>query len=789
MDDIQGTTNNPDLSSSMKARVRAISSGGQAMAIANKLQTDQTSRNNLEAVVDRKFNGDLPWSQKQLNDQGEKWRHNFSTGFMAGIVNKVVPVPVGMIDQAKFLTSSEICSDTEDSERKTEFLRYEVTRAIRQWDGWKNFQYGLWTEVVLHGSAIVACLDPYCPWPELYRTDRAFVPVGTGQNTDSTPLVVLMKDYLVHEFVDFIKDRDIADEAGWDTKAAIDSVERALPANKVSGGTGGTESSQARSYEDAIREGNPGASYSGAKVIQVFHVLAVEPDTKNVTHYIMDRNGKNEVLFQKDDRFDSMRDVISLITLEPGNGTFYGSRGMGRMLLNMHIACESNRNLLFDQLRLAGMTILKTDSTKSPTMQMKMRHPFLIVSAEGQIEQQPIAPNVQSFIDADGELLRWAEQYAGSYISDLHGKDNSEAATTATEESIRANREQQSRVAFLARAWGMHSEIVEIMQDRLLDPETTEEVAKDLQKRAKEFPISREEINEFRDSTASEVVQDQSAQSAQALLQAYQLFNNDPAFDQFKLRDMVASAIVSPKFARDILLPEQGVSANEIEAYQKAAGENEDFLDGTSLPVSPRDRHEAHLKVHLDDLQKGLPGLIKTADPKVMDAYNIALRHAEGHVGEWEKGGADKQALKPYADAIKKMEAVLTQLAQQVQKQQQEAQQAPGALPGDPMAAGAPPGAPQQAPVPVPEEHLLKITSSITYKDAPDDIKRQIEAAAGFVPSKAGAVGNSTLPQANVAMVHKAIADAHNPNVPDPAQQPLPEPPPPGSVPVAVGQK
>lgn len=726
----QDSANPPDLDSSGKARRRAITSGDQAFSIAEKMVADQKTRNDYEAIVDRKYNGDLPFNQAALINAGEAWRNNFSTGFMSGIIGKVIPEPVKIIDNARYLTASKICQSYEDFQSKTEFLRDNITQTIRQWNEWKNFQYGLWTEVILHGNAIVANLNPYSPWPEMYRTDRAFIPIGTGQHAGNIPMAVLMKDYLVHEFVEFIWDKGIAEDAGWDTEAAIKAVEEALPKQKPT--------DQQRTYEDAVREGNPGSAYSGAKVISVYHVLAVEPDTRKVTHYIINRNGKHEVLFQKDDRFDRMEDVITLFTLEPGNGTFYGSKGMGRMMLNMSIACETNRCLLFDQLRLAGMNIFKTDATKSPTMQLRVRHPFLVVSGDGEIQQQPIKPNIEAFIQADDQLSRWAEQLVGAYISDLHGEDAG-PHPTATEEQIRAQREQQFKIAFLARAYGQHSELISIMQKRLLDKETTDEFAKTLQDRVKEEGILPEDIEDFLKSSSAEISQDLSTSQNQAIIQAYSIFNGDPAFDQYKLKDMVASAMVSPQFAKDVLLDEQGVQANEIEAFQKATGENEDMIDGASHPVSPRDPHEQHIKNHLGEVQKGLGVLAKTGDPKTMDAINIMLRHVEdGHIKTWEQSGATPAQLKPYKDAAKMFERGLAAMAKAVQEKQQQAQnstQGAQTAPGPQNAPTGAPAAPEQ-PSPIhPEEHMLKITSSIAYKDAPESIKRQIEAAAGFQPA------------------------------------------------------
>jgi hypothetical protein len=753
---------NNQLSQSGKPKEKAISSGEQAYAIASKLESDQINRNNFEALVDKKYNGDLPFSRQALRDSGEAWRHNFNTNFMSGVISKIIPAPVGLIDGSQYLTMSYLCDETPEAANKTEIFRDKITTAIRTWNGWKNFQYSLWTEVILHGNAIVACLNPFTPWPEMYRTDRAFLPSGTGQHATNVSFFSAKKDFLVHEFVEFIKDKEIADEAGWDTDASIQAVNDALPKR-----TTGIPN-EPRSYEDAIREGNPGASYSGAKVIEVFHVLAVEPDSQKVTQYIVNRNGKHEVLFQKDERFDNIKDVITLFTLEPGNGTFYGSKGTGRLVYNLSLAIEANRNKFFDQLHLAGMTIFKTDLTKTPTMQLKIRHPFLIVAGDGDIEQQPIAPDVAVFKEADDQAARWVEQAIGAYISDLHGEDQG-PHPTATEEQIRAQREQQFKIAFLARAWGQHSELISIIQRRLCDPDTQDDIAKGVQKDLEEAGLLPEEIKELAESPVAQVVQDVSNSKDQKVIGAFQVLRGDPNVDQHKLLDRTITAMVDPNFTKDILLDEQGLQANEIEGYRQQILEDEAMIQGASMPVSPRDPHEVHLKTALGELKMGLPQLAASKDPKMMDAYNLTLRHLDGHIQAWTEAKGDPQQIKPYQDAINGFDKALEAIAQDAQK-------------GAANAQNGPQNAPQQPPggqIPPPEDHIGKIASSITYKDAPDDVKRQIEAAAGFQPSTVGAVGNSTLPAANIPVVHNAVAMARNPNLPNPEDTMIRPPMPP----------
>lgn len=656
-----------------------------------------------------------------------------------------MPAPIKIIDAARYLTSAKLNDKDKDGKlrvdaaKKSELFQSKITKAIRQWNAWKDFNYGLFQEDVLMGGAFAVWLDEddWRPW--LGRQDQVFVPDGTGQHASSCQIFSVNRPYLISDAVDFIKDgKEVSEAAGWDTDATVESINEAAPKNP---NTDNSTETNARSIEDTIREGTVGQSYStGAKVLEWTHVLAVEPDTKKVTQFIVDRRGENKTLFLKEDRYESMTDCICFFTLQPGNGTFHGSKGLGRIIGNMALQQERARNVTQDQLYLAGLLILKTDAAKAPQVQLKVKSPFVVVTTDAEFQKQQIEANVEAFLQMDAKISQLAEMAAGAYIPDKITMAGEGRDKTATEASIDASRENEAKIAFLARAWGQFADMISTIQKRLCRKDSSDEVAKQVYKDLIDGGLTDDEIKELAETPAAEVVQDLSTVQNQQIGAVAQAYTGNPSVDQQKLLRYAITAMSTPQIADDLIIP-QNDHTIEVEEVRQQLQENEDMSSGASMPVSPRDKHDIHLKVLLSEIQRTAPMIVKAvqsdpANAPMLDNVSTALVHAQAHIDMMKQGGADPETIKPFQEAVDMADDMLKKFAQELASgMPQEAPQMPVDASRAPVDQNTPPGDPN-APEPIhPEEHMLKIASSITYRDAPPSIQAQIEAAAGFTPA------------------------------------------------------
>lgn len=732
---------NPDLYDKGKVTRSAIKDQAQAFAIACSLESDNRTRTNINAEIVARHTGKPPHQPKDLEDAGQNWRSNFPTLSLMGIEGRVTSKLVGTVDNLRTLTNSKLPDDVADSETKSKVFQDKVTSYIRQWKGWRPFISSLCVEDVLIGYACPALTDDYNWRPRLFRSDEAFLPQGCAQFPEFVQTVALKQSFLIHEAVDWIQNKESSEVSGFNVDNVVGSVNKAIPKNPLLDEQG--QGNLSRTYQDMIREGNIGMSYStGAKGIDTFHVMAIEPDTKEVTHYILDRNNEHNALFFRKNRFKSMADVLCLFTLEPGNSTYYGSKGAGRKCVNITTAMDITANDLVDNFRVSMLNIIHTDSKGGISTQIKVINPFIMVSTDGKMDSAPFPSNTEGGILLYSKLGDILEAAMGEYLPNQLSPDEPGQDKTATADKIDYQREQEAQTAFIARFLGQLFEMIQPMQRRLCDSETTDEQAKKLQEELITAGLTKEEISQLSESPTAEVVQDMASQKNQQITAIAQMYAGNPNVDQMKLMERNITALSSPQTARELILPDAIDPTSAAENIRQQIIENTSIQAGNPVNVSPRDLDEEHLKVIMGELKQAEPKLLqKRGDdpdlPSIMDNINSALVHASAHVKQWEAKGAKPEQIQPYEQAIQDYDQKLMTLAKMLQHV--KAMQ-PSGMPaqGPQGAMVAPNGQGQPAPDPSqqkPAAQTAKESISIAYKDAPPSIQRQMEAAAGFTPA------------------------------------------------------
>lgn len=740
-DEGTGGVNSPDIDPVKpgKARRRAITSAEQAHRLAEQIFNPQSQRNKMNGMIALKYADTPPFDAKQLQLDGEDWRHNFPTGFMSGIVNRIVPIPVSLIDQAKFLTSASLPEKDDPDQSKSQAFQRETTALFRSWTGWRPFIYALSQEDTLYGYAAPSCIDDDEWRPRLFRQDEFGVPDGTGQHSDEAQYLTLRHSYLIHELVEMIEDKEAAELAGWEIENAVAALNEAMPDSKT------RDANNPRDYADLVREANVGMSHDAqAKTVDVYHVFAREADGK-VTHWIVRKSGDPKLLFYCEDQFDKMSDVLTLFSLEPGNSKLYGSKGLGRKLINLAIAVERARNRGCDQAYLGSMMWIVGDGGL-PSVQFKVQHPIGMISTDAKLTPEAIPTDLEGFLKLDERLTAYAEAAVGAYIVDKLGQNQPDQ--TATEAQIRDSRERAQSVAYLQRFFGQFAEMIWMMTRRACNPSTRDKEAKAYQKRLmKDVGLTREQIKALSEEPAIEVVHDLALTNNDQLVKLLTSLMANPFADQFKVTQRLTTILGSANMAKDLLLQDQFDPTAEAEQHRLQILEIAAIRCGESVNVSPRDLHPVHLKTLAQDIVTAAPKIPQAppeAIPQLLDNLNAAIRHGEAHCQMWEqqaKAAKDEEALAQiakYRQLFDETDKMLIDMATKMKEQQgQPGAPAPGTPPAPSPNGQAPPTTPGLP------DHLAKIAMSMSYKDVPPSVQRQIESHAGFTPAYGATAENN----------------------------------------------
>lgn len=668
--------NNPDLSSSLRPRVRGVRNPEEAKKIINWVIELSRERNRKNGRIMAKYDSERPHEQRKLESSGLGWKANFSTKPLPILIDKAAPRLANAVESAKYLTNSKLPDTVPGAAQKTEAFRREITTLCRSRRKWRPFLNSLSFEDTLFGYTTAAWMDEFSWFPKFFRQDQFFVPPGTKQDADSAQVIVLKEDYLLHELFALIEDKEAASLAGWQIPECVEAINAAMPEDRRS--SQNNMGDWERVYQDLIRESSVGASYDqGAKVVTVYH-LFVQEVTGKVSHYILESRGWKEI-FKRDDQFESMADTNSFFTFQQGNGTIHGSKGIGREVYAMAGILDRARNDVVDRLQLAGKVIIQGDERTLPRFKMSLVGNAILIGSAYTVSQQRIDGDVEPFFALDNYLSSILDQIAGAASPKQLEGDR----VTAAQVNLVASREEESRDVIVSRFMSQFADMMWTLQKRACSPDVSEKDAQAMQERLLTI-MSREELDQIANTPVADTVSDFTEFERQQIALVAAENAGNPLLNQKELKRRQLIAQIDEEFAEAVLAPDNDPQETAEQTRQQQL-ELLLLMEGQPVPVSPRDNHLIHLQA-LDGAMEGAAQNL-AQDPRAGAPLQAMNDHAAMHVQAALDAGADKETVDPFLQKVEAIHQALQQVeqlkAQQaaVEGQLQTMQQAEGGVP------------------------------------------------------------------------------------------------------------
>jgi hypothetical protein len=729
-----GNFNQPKLSREGRAENKPIETALQAYQVYLRFKKQNRARANRNKLIADKYNGESPYDPKDLEEQAQGWRSNVSTLFLASIVDRVTPRFTEAVHDIKYLTASELPDTYDDYVNKSEVFQARTTKLIREWSDWTDFVQRLSTENVLNGYTCGVNMDEHNWRPRTFRQEEVYFDEQTAQTARRLQCFCIEQDYFIHELVSLLGEPETTEKAGFNVENLKSAIEYAMPPRE-------DLPSDPRQLSDMAREGSLFFSWHrAAKMIQTVHVF-VQDYNGEIDHWWVNRNssvtgepapsseddtrGGGDELFFGEHVVKKIEDVITLFSFQSGNDRLYGSKGLGRMLVNISIAVERARNLYFDQQYLAGLLIGTAEEKDLPYLQPKVMSPFLIIPKGFELMAQQLQFNPETFAQLDAKLTAIAEVIAGTFLPEQMstGQTPTGESPTATEVTIEATKEQEIRSGILNRWWNQITRLITQMQRRIYSPinikaaieyrEARDEAAltglklvnEDTMNLLLEIDPSAEEtytlapelgradeqaVGAIVDMLDAEMLPDEililahtpalewntniGAIEDNKILQFAAVAQGNPYWDQSKLNFEAGSAMIGFRRAKDLFAGNPAMSTN-LESQREQFGEFSDMLGGQPMPVSDRDDHVQHLQAlnskvfaMLNTMRQMPPQTIPEGD---LNAMNLAITHGKAHIEAENKkptgvkaGGRGKRTkqLQPLAQGVDAAEKAFNQI-------------------------------------------------------------------------------------------------------------------------------
>lgn len=676
----------------------AVLTAEQAHSTYKELVKDNRERNAKNSAVQRKRDGEQPWSSRKLKAAGQSWRSNRPTGFMQSMLKRLSPPYKQMLDQLPLLTYSKFPSKTMGTEAQQDLFQRKITNTMRQHESWADYLSRLIDEDIVFGYTAAVCLDEYAWMPEIYRGDEILFPVGALQDVDKLELFGVRQNKRVHEVMELLKDPVASATAGWKIDNLVQKLNGSRPEHQDYTGEDNT-----RLYQDLIRENNMGSSFSSSvRVVKMGHLLALDP-SGGVNHYIFDRDDGTPFFFRRK-RFRSMRHIISLFSAEIGDRTLHGSRGAGRTLYNTHISVEQARNLVQDALHLSGLIVLKrtkreagAGSTEGPAL--SVNHPFAIVGDGYEaVDKVKFEVNSEAFIALDNQATTQAEVAVGAFMPGQI-KDSTGEKATASEINYGASIDAQIRAGILSRFADQSFNMTGMIQRRICHPEVLQlakAVAETILAKSampiydKEFWKDLETVNstegfalvvlpDYIDPEAVQCcaelisegltpqqililanaspranVDDAIASQSGVLDMVVSSYVADPMIDTVELKRRHLSSKLGAEAAERLLKADLSPASDAREAFRQLT-ELSIMLDGNDATIETQDNDI----IHLSTLQGRVAPMLQDAAVAPMASsltfLQRVLAHATGHIQSATQKGTPPKVLAPFQQLVDQM--------------------------------------------------------------------------------------------------------------------------------------
>jgi hypothetical protein len=661
-----GLIQSPDINSKGTPEQRSIKDAAMARDVVKVVIQANRNRTIVDSRIQAKINAERPYDSTRLESEGLGWKQNFTTKPLPSLAEKIAPRFVEAVNGLKYLTSSALSEKWENSSEKTDRFRKKTTEVIRKRKGWRTLVEDIAFNNAVFGSDVVGVLDEFSWFPTNFKTGEVFLNDGVKQEARLCQLAVLKELLLPHELFEKIKDREAAQDFGYRIQATIDEINKASPNQlREQLNVGGTLE---QFYQNAIRELTLGASYmAGASVVAVYNLL-VQEVTGKVSHYMLAGDALNEI-FVKEDRFENMESCLTFFSYQKGNGTMHGSKGIGRDLYELAGMLDRTRNEVVDRGILSGKILAQCDPRQLHKFKMSIIGAMAIVPAGFTFLEQKVDGDIEPFLKLDAYFSMLADQLVGN-TSPPTASGQGEAFRSSAAWQLLAAREEEGKDAKVGRFLEQFTDMVQLMQHRIYDPDTREDDAKQAQKDLLEY-MTREELDELRKQPVSETIRDLTPLERQMRVAIVAEKQGNPLYDQRALQIEDLSARADAEFIEKVLLP-----ANDpTEQAEQVRFQNLETLllsSGQPVPISPRDNHVLHVQALMPVAQQMAQSLMtgELSTP----IFEAVISHIQQHYEQARAQGVPKETLAEIEAFIKKAGPALEQLKELDEQAQQTAE-------------------------------------------------------------------------------------------------------------------
>ena len=693
-------------------------SATQVYNVCDKMQIIERVRAQDRALINQQFNGGRPYSKEEV----EKYQIQINVNWGEGkhlLMPAINQLNNALIFKERFFTGISKNSPTEKKQDDGEIFTSNIHECLKNGMSGMRWMFMLMSRnasLALHGIGPLLWANGFRARPRYVPLEDLLIPTDTLCDFSNLMFFAVNLYLTAGEFFDMTH-ADGADATGWDIKACREIVNDLVF-------TGQQQTSQfdyldePEKWVEWLKQNRVMWDLDSTSTAKLRMFFYKDPKTKKWYRCMMMKEGTKNVpaknTFIYDGRDKVFADSISqILHVQYGDNSivaplkYHSVRGLGVDLYspveaNNRLRCEFVQHVLFNL-----KTLLRIDN---PTD--RDRPKVLDLSQYSVIEEAikfvPAAERYQVDAPLVEQAMSQMKQIMGegsqSYVKDVESGTNQ--PRTATETNVLENQASEAVSNMLQRVYAIEEFMWQETVRRFCDPLSEDDEVKEFRQKCIDDGIAESLMEAKNWGVKIERVlgggnQYLAVQEATALLAQMQRF--DPNTQRIILRKWVITITRDPKMG-DLLVP--------ADPHQATPGviAAEDVYATLMLGIPASVREGIDRGPYVESLIGMMGKSIQQVQqmggvgtPQEVLGLQTVGQHIAQNIQILAQDKEKKSQVKLYGDELGK----LMNLVKAFAERQQQA-----------MGKG------------------VKESVSINYKDAPEDIKRQMEMQAGFQPSQ-----------------------------------------------------
>lgn len=466
-------------------------------------------RSRVNGLVD----GNPPYRASKLKDAGRADACNVNWGVARSYLEAAVGAFYDLFSESPlfFNIRTDYGDDLTKQCEWSRIISEEADRILRKANEWDyNVQLSQW-DMVLHGPGPLFFEDAYRVIPKAVLAGDLKVPEFTKSDTHFWDVCFLMVTYYPPELYEFIRNEKAGASVGWDVEYTKLVIQNAMDVRTQAG-----KHYEWEFYQQELKN-NSLAYCDDSKVCRVCHVFWKEFDGR-VTHAVVERDTtvnrlpegskqdyeSTQFLFNSLGRYKSFQECVHPMYFDHGNGGWHHSvTGLG---VKMFSAMEYQNRLLCNLADKAfAPKILFKPTTTESSQKFSLAHfgDYAVLPGGFEWQQTGVAGLMNDGLAMNQELTRMMESNLSSYRQ----QESQKQGNPVTARQVMYEAQQQA--ALSKTQFNRYYEQLDMLYGeiyrRMANPNSTDERAKEFQKRCDDRGVPPEALKKIAKVEATRV--------------------------------------------------------------------------------------------------------------------------------------------------------------------------------------------------------------------------------------------------------------------------------------------